>query len=70
MDRGVKKHLLPEMARTDWDVIIAHFLGVDHCGHRYGPNHPAMRDKLNEIDEVIRYGKTVRLGLNLLLLQF
>jgi len=31
---------------TQWDIVIAHFLGVDHCGHRYGPNHPEMTRKV------------------------
>lgn len=38
----------------DWDVLIAHFLGVDHCGHRFGPDHPAMAEKLTQMDGVIR----------------
>lgn len=27
---------------------MAHYLGVDHAGHRYGPNHPEMTRKLDE----------------------
>lgn len=38
----------------EWDVLVAHFLGVDHCGHRFGPDHPAMADKLIQMDGVIR----------------
>ncbi|CAG8476866.1 834_t:CDS:10 [Ambispora leptoticha] len=38
----------------EWDVLIAHFLGVDHCGHRYGPNHPVMAAKLTQMNEMIR----------------
>lgn len=38
-----------------WDVLIAHFLGVDHAGHRYGPDHPAMAAKLAQMDEFIRH---------------
>lgn len=38
----------------DWEVLVAHFLGVDHCGHRFGPDHPAMADKLTQMDGVIR----------------
>ncbi|CAF1115745.1 unnamed protein product [Adineta steineri] len=30
------------------------FVGVDHCGHRYGPLHIEMKRKLNQMDEVIR----------------
>lgn len=42
----------------DWDVLVAHFLGVDHCGHRFGPDHPAMADKLTQMDGVIRSGSS------------
>ena len=55
VDNGVLEHLLPEIGNGDWDVLIAHFLGVDHCGHRYGPNHPEMTRKLEQMDRVIRY---------------
>lgn len=42
------------MKKTDWDVLIAHFLGVDHCGHKYGPMHREMSRKLLEMNEVIK----------------
>lgn len=54
VDKGVRKHLIPEVEKTDWDVLIAHFLGVDHCGHRYGPHHLEMKRKLLEINQTIR----------------
>ena len=54
VDNGVISHLIPEIKRSDWDVVIAHFLGVDHCGHRYGPYHPAMAEKLTQMDDVLR----------------
>lgn len=41
------------MEKQDWDVLIAHFLGVDHCGHKYGPFHPEMARKLTEMNEII-----------------
>ncbi|KAI8324158.1 hypothetical protein GQ54DRAFT_256974 [Martensiomyces pterosporus] len=37
----------------DWDVIIAHCLGVDHCGHRFGPDHPAISNKLEQMNQAI-----------------
>lgn len=46
--------LVPTVAGGDWEVLVAHFLGVDHCGHRFGPDHPAMADKLTQMDGVIR----------------
>ena len=55
VDNGVIAHLIPELKTTDWDVLIAHFLGVDHCGHKYGPNHPEMASKLSQMDDVLRY---------------
>lgn len=54
VDDGVISHLIPEVMKNDWDVIIAHFLGVDHCGHRYGPTHPEMERKLKQMDSVIK----------------
>lgn len=55
LDNGVLKHLPSVIEKSgEWDVLIAHFLGVDHAGHRYGPNHPAMNDKLKQMDEVVR----------------
>ncbi|XP_014287755.1 GPI ethanolamine phosphate transferase 3 [Halyomorpha halys] len=52
-DEEVKELLFPEMKKMDWDVIIAHFLGVDHCDHVLGPNHPEMARKLSEMNEMI-----------------
>ena len=57
VDNGVTEHLLPLLNPTNtakWDIIFAHYLGVDHAGHRYGPDHPAMASKLHQMDEVFR----------------
>ena len=54
VDNGVIEHLIPELKRGGWDLLIGHFLGVDHCGHRYGPQHPAMAEKLTQLDGVLR----------------
>jgi phosphatidylinositol glycan class O len=53
VDAGVNTHLYPELGKTDWTFLIAHYLGVDHCGHRYGPDHPEMDRKLTEMNTVI-----------------
>jgi phosphatidylinositol glycan class O len=50
---AILKHLPDEMAKNDWEVLIAHFLGIDHCGHKYGPLHPEMARKLTEMNEII-----------------
>ncbi|GBF64066.1 GPI ethanolamine phosphate transferase [Trichophyton mentagrophytes] len=57
VDNGVTEHIFPLLHAdnsTKWDVLIGHYLGVDHAGHRYGPDHPAMADKLAEMDTLIR----------------
>ncbi|KAJ3016553.1 mannose-ethanolamine phosphotransferase gpi13, partial [Thoreauomyces humboldtii] len=55
VDNGVLDHLRPTLQRKDgsWDLLIAHFLGVDHAGHRYGPAHAAMADKLTQMNGVL-----------------
>ncbi|KAK2803860.1 hypothetical protein FQN50_006868 [Emmonsiellopsis sp. PD_5] len=57
VDNGVNEHLFPLLHAdnsTKWDVIFGHYLGVDHAGHRYGPDHAAMAAKLRQMDQVIR----------------
>ena len=36
-----------------WDLLIGHFLGVDHVGHRFGPRHYSMKEKLNQMNKII-----------------
>ncbi|CAB4253003.1 similar to Saccharomyces cerevisiae YLL031C GPI13 ER membrane localized phosphoryltransferase [Maudiozyma barnettii] len=36
-----------------WDVLIGHMLGVDHVGHKYGPNHFTMKDKQIQVTSFI-----------------
>jgi phosphatidylinositol glycan class O len=57
VDNGVIEHLDPLLSKansTKWDILIGHMLGVDHAGHRYGPDHPAMASKLAQMDKFIR----------------
>ncbi|XP_059089555.1 GPI ethanolamine phosphate transferase 3-like [Tigriopus californicus] len=53
VDKGVNEHFFPELNHTDWHVLIAHYLGVDHAGHKHGPYHPEMKRKLTEMNQVI-----------------
>uniref|UniRef100_A0A914XKF3 GPI ethanolamine phosphate transferase 3 n=1 Tax=Plectus sambesii TaxID=2011161 RepID=A0A914XKF3_9BILA len=53
VDDGVLGHLYDELNKPDWTLLVAHFLGVDHCGHKYGPSHPEMRRKLDQMDRMI-----------------
>ncbi|XP_005401082.1 PREDICTED: GPI ethanolamine phosphate transferase 3 isoform X1 [Chinchilla lanigera] len=54
VDSGILEHLYPTVDSGEWDVLIAHFLGVDHCGHKHGPHHPEMAKKLSQMDQVIQ----------------
>ncbi|KAI3405237.2 GPI13 [Candida oxycetoniae] len=53
VDNGVIKHLFPLIKSNNWDILIGHFLGVDHVGHRFGPEHYSMKEKLNQMNEVV-----------------
>ncbi|XP_040277130.1 GPI ethanolamine phosphate transferase 3 [Bufo bufo] len=53
VDDGILQHLYPTVDGEDWDVVIAHFLGVDHCGHKHGPDHPETAKKLMQMNQVI-----------------
>ncbi|KAJ1641797.1 mannose-ethanolamine phosphotransferase gpi13, partial [Coemansia asiatica] len=49
----VSKNVGAEQLHRDWDVVVAHGLGVDHCGHRFGPDHPAISQKLDQMNRAI-----------------
>ncbi|XP_072942845.1 GPI ethanolamine phosphate transferase 3 isoform X2 [Epargyreus clarus] len=51
VDSEVDSKIYDELIKDDWELLVAHYLGVDHAGHRYGPNHPEMTRKLNETNE-------------------
>jgi len=56
VDEGVITNIFPllEKNRTsEWDLLIGHFLGVDHVGHRLGPAHPTMKAKLTQMNQVL-----------------
>lgn len=57
VDDGVIEHMMPLLEKENqgkWDVLIGHTLGVDHVGHRYGPDHFSMIDKQEQMDEFLR----------------
>ncbi|KAF7240006.1 GPI ethanolamine phosphate transferase 3, partial [Varanus komodoensis] len=54
VDEGILQHLYQTVDGGEWDLLIAHFLGVDHCGHKHGPDHPEMAKKLSQMDGVLR----------------
>jgi len=58
VDNGVIDKLFPLLTNSShahaWDSIIGHFLGVDHVGHRVGPDHPTMLAKQQQMNEVLK----------------
>ncbi|KAJ3531710.1 hypothetical protein NMY22_g8035 [Coprinellus aureogranulatus] len=61
VDEGVIAHLFPllEDRSKPFDFLVGHFLGVDHVGHRVGPDHPSMKAKLQQMNDVLE--RVVRL---------
>ncbi|XP_068089998.1 GPI ethanolamine phosphate transferase 2 isoform X3 [Hyperolius riggenbachi] len=54
VDNNVTRHLDDVLNRSDWDMLILHYLGLDHIGHMTGPHSPLIGPKLSEMDNVLR----------------
>ncbi|KZV27431.1 GPI ethanolamine phosphate transferase 3-like [Dorcoceras hygrometricum] len=54
VDNGCMANLLPSLYEDNWDVLIAHFLGVDHAGHIFGVDSVPMVEKLQQYNEIIK----------------
>uniref|UniRef100_A0AAY4E8D9 GPI ethanolamine phosphate transferase 2 C-terminal domain-containing protein n=1 Tax=Denticeps clupeoides TaxID=299321 RepID=A0AAY4E8D9_9TELE len=54
VDNNVTRHLDSTLKRDDWDVLILHYLGLDHIGHISGPHSSLVGPKLVEMDDVLK----------------
>ncbi|XP_048394483.1 GPI ethanolamine phosphate transferase 2 isoform X2 [Stegostoma tigrinum] len=54
VDDNVTRHLDSVLKRNDWDLLILHYLGLDHIGHLAGPDSHLVGPKLSEMDNVIQ----------------
>lgn len=57
VDNNVTRHLdyeLSEDGQANWDCLILHYLGLDHIGHKGGPNSQNMPGKQYEMDNIIQ----------------
>ena len=58
VDNGVIANLFPLLTNSthahSWDFLIGHFLGVDHVGHRVGPDHPTMLGKQQQMNDILK----------------
>lgn len=52
VDSNVTRNVNRELKRDDWDVLILHYLGLDHIGHLEGPLSKLVHPKLQEMDAV------------------
>uniref|UniRef100_A0A8P0SY65 Phosphatidylinositol glycan anchor biosynthesis class G n=2 Tax=Canis lupus familiaris TaxID=9615 RepID=A0A8P0SY65_CANLF len=53
VDDNVTRHLDKVLKRGDWDMLILHYLGLDHIGHVSGPSSPLIGHKLREMDSIL-----------------
>eukprot|EP00916_Digyalum_oweni_P013601 GHVL01022344.1.p1 GENE.GHVL01022344.1~~GHVL01022344.1.p1 ORF type:complete len:850 (+),score=154.45 GHVL01022344.1:299-2848(+) len=54
VDDGILDNFWDEAAKSDWKVLVAHFLGVDHVGHKHQVKHPEMKRKLIQMDDFVQ----------------
>lgn len=54
VDNNITRYLDDELIRKDWDVMILHYLGLDHIGHVFGPTSDLIPLKLREMDEIFK----------------
>lgn len=55
VDLNVTRHIDKQLKeKRDWDVLILHYLGLDHIGHKDGPYSQFMAPKHREMDGIIR----------------
>ncbi|TWW55803.1 Translation factor GUF1, mitochondrial [Takifugu flavidus] len=54
VDNNVTRHLDSTLKRDDWDILILHYLGLDHIGHISGPYSSLIQPKLMEMDDVLK----------------
>ncbi|XP_049540083.1 uncharacterized protein LOC125954109 isoform X4 [Anopheles darlingi] len=52
-DQNITANVQSELKTYDWNLMILHYLGLDHVGHVEGPFSNKMPGKLREMDSVI-----------------
>lgn len=54
-DKNVTQTLKEELKRTDWHLMVLHYLGLDHIGHVEGSHSDNIFKKLLEMDDAIKH---------------
>ena len=59
VDDNITRHLKEEFDPTlshpksrDWELVVLHYLGLDHIGHQLGSSGQRMKDKQAEMDSI------------------
>lgn len=60
-DNNITRVLSAELEKSDWRLLILHYLGLDHIGHVEGPFSSKVPTKLREMDDVVRLIHSVML---------
>ncbi|KAM4062216.1 type I phosphodiesterase / nucleotide pyrophosphatase [Hirsutella rhossiliensis] len=53
VDHNVTRNIAAELERSDWGLMVLHYLGLDHIGHKAGPRSSNMLPKQREMDDVV-----------------
>ncbi|KAL4950566.1 alkaline-phosphatase-like protein [Aspergillus filifer] len=53
VDTNVTRHVPDELTQEDWSALILHYLGLDHIGHKAGPQSSYMVPKQHEMDSIV-----------------
>lgn len=53
LPRLLNDTLHQEDTENSFEVLVVHFLGVDHVGHTYGPHNEHMATKLHQMDTIL-----------------
>lgn len=54
VDNNVTRHISGELENDDWNVMVLHYLGLDHIGHKGGPRSSNMLPKQTEMDGIVK----------------
>lgn len=53
VDNNVTRNIAAELENNDWGLMVLHYLGLDHIGHKAGPTSSNMRPKQREMDGIV-----------------
>ncbi|KAH6893565.1 alkaline-phosphatase-like protein [Thelonectria olida] len=54
VDHNVTRNIAGELEYSDWGLMVLHYLGLDHIGHKAGPRSPNMVPKQQEMDDIVK----------------